>query len=62
MALTAENGWVFSDLELKNGYRKRFTDFTVKPLPPPMPHYFATARKGEEGPGHLPEARCSDIH
>jgi len=46
MALTAENGWVFSDLELKEWLQEAgFTDFAAKPLPPPMPHSFATARK-----------------
>jgi hypothetical protein len=46
MALTAENGWVFSDLELKEWLEEAgFVEFTVKPLPPLMPHWFATARK-----------------
>jgi 3-hydroxy-5-methyl-1-naphthoate 3-O-methyltransferase len=46
MALTAENGWVFSDLELKGWLEEAgFVDFTAKPLPPPMPHCFASARK-----------------
>lgn len=46
MALTAENGWVFSDKELKNWLKEaNFTDFKVKPLLPPMPHWLASARK-----------------
>ena len=46
MALTAENGWVFSDAELKEWLEETgFVDFTVKSLPPPMPHWFATVRK-----------------
>jgi len=46
MALTAQNGWVFSDRELE-GWRGEagFTDFQCAPLPPPMPHWLATARK-----------------
>lgn len=46
MALTTENGWVFSDAELAGWLEEAgFTDCVVKPLPPPMPHSFATARK-----------------
>jgi ubiquinone/menaquinone biosynthesis C-methylase UbiE len=46
MALTAENGWVFSDAELKEWLEEAgFVDFAIKPLPPPMPHWFATAGK-----------------
>jgi SAM-dependent methyltransferase len=46
MALTTENGWVFSDMELKHWLQEAgFTDCTVRPLPPPMPHSFASARK-----------------
>lgn len=46
MALTTENGWVFADSELTGWMQEAgFTDCTVKPLPPPMPHWFATARK-----------------
>jgi SAM-dependent methyltransferase len=46
MALTTENGWVFSDAEL-GGWLKEtgFCDFSVKPLAPPMPHWLACARK-----------------
>lgn len=46
MALTTENGWVFSDAELTEWLQQAgFIDIIVKPLPPPMPHSFATARK-----------------
>lgn len=46
MALTTDNGWVFSDAELKQWLLEAgFSDFTVSPLPPPMPHFLATARK-----------------
>jgi len=46
MALTTENGWVFADSELTGWLQEAgFTDVQVKPLPPPMPHSFATARK-----------------
>jgi len=46
MALTTDNGWVFSDSELTQWMHEAgFTDISVKPLPPPMPHSFATARK-----------------
>ncbi len=48
MALTTENGWVFSDEELKGWLTEAgFSGFSVKPLPPPMPHWLATALKGE---------------
>jgi SAM-dependent methyltransferase len=46
MALTKENGWVFSDEELRGWMKEAgFQDFTVKPLPPPAPHWMASARK-----------------
>jgi ubiquinone/menaquinone biosynthesis C-methylase UbiE len=46
MALTAENGWVFSDAELKEWLQEAgFADCKIKSLPPPMPHSFAAARK-----------------
>lgn len=46
MALTTENGWVFSDRDLRDWMEEAgFTDFSVKPLPPPMPHWLAVARK-----------------
>jgi len=46
MALTAEHGWVFSDTDLKSWLEDAgFADFDVKPLPPPMPHWIARAKK-----------------
>lgn len=46
MALTTEHGWVFADTELIGWLQEAgFVDCTVKPLPPPMPHSFASARK-----------------
>lgn len=46
MALTTENGWVFSDDSLKAWLAGAgFTDFQVRPLPAPMPHWLASATK-----------------
>ena len=46
MALTKEHGWVFSDVELKGWMEEAgFQDLTVKPLPPPAPHWMASGRK-----------------
>jgi len=46
MALTTDNGWVFSDTELKGWLQEAgFVDCVIKPLPSPMPHSFATAIK-----------------
>lgn len=46
MALTTDNGWVFSDRELQGWMEQAgFVDFRVKPLAPPMPHWLAIARK-----------------
>ena len=46
MALTKEHGWVFSDAELKQWVTEvGFRDFNVRPLPPPMPHWLASAKK-----------------
>ncbi len=46
MALTTENGWVFSADELKGWLEAAgFVDFEVRPLPPPLPHWLAKARK-----------------
>jgi ubiquinone/menaquinone biosynthesis C-methylase UbiE len=46
MALTTENGWVFSSAELKGWLEEAgFVDFEVGPLPPPLPHWLAKARK-----------------
>lgn len=51
MALTAENGWVFSNTDLKEWLQNAgFENFKCSPLPPPMPHWLATARKAEESP------------
>ncbi len=44
MALTTEDGWVFSDRELSGWLSTAgFTDIEIEPLPPPMPHWLATA-------------------
>lgn len=46
MALTTENGWVFSSRELEAWMAEAgFADTTVQPLPPPMPHWLATATR-----------------
>ena len=46
MALTTEHGWVFSEEELKDWLLEAgFEDFSCRPLPPPMPHWLALARK-----------------
>lgn len=46
MALTTENGWVFSGEELRGWLKAAgFRDIRVMPLPPPMPHWLASARK-----------------
>jgi len=46
MALTTENGWVFSDRELCAWLDDAgFADPLVRPVPPPMPHWLAVARK-----------------
>jgi ubiquinone/menaquinone biosynthesis C-methylase UbiE len=46
MALTTEDGWVFSDSEIEEWLTEAgFTDFSVAQLPPPMPHSLAIARK-----------------
>lgn len=46
MALTTENGWVFSDEELKGWMTAAgLVDFSVSPIPPPMPHALAKAVK-----------------
>jgi len=46
MALTTENGWVFSDHELAGWLASSgFTKFSCCPLSPPMPHWLASARK-----------------
>jgi cyclopropane fatty-acyl-phospholipid synthase-like methyltransferase len=46
MALTTENGWVFSSEELRGWLEEAgFRDFEVRPLPAPLPHWLAKARK-----------------
>ena len=46
MALTTPNGWVFSDAELKGWFEDAgFRKFACRPLPPPMPHWLASAIK-----------------
>lgn len=46
MALTTENGWVFSDGELKGWLREAgFTPGETQQVPPPMPHWLVTAVK-----------------
>ena len=46
MALTTENGWVFSDEELKGWMREAgFEPGETCPVPPPMPHWLVTAIK-----------------
>ena len=46
MALTAKSGWVFSSAELGGWLEAAgFTDYAVSPLPPPIPHWMASARK-----------------
>jgi cyclopropane fatty-acyl-phospholipid synthase-like methyltransferase len=46
MALTTEHGWVFSEDEIRGWLLEAgFEDFSCRPLPPPMPHWLAWARK-----------------
>lgn len=46
MALTTNNGWVFSSDDLEGWLAQiGFEGFSCRPLPPPMPHWLATARK-----------------
>lgn len=46
MALTTENGWVFSDEELEGWLREAgFDRIEINPLPPPTPHWLARAYK-----------------
>ncbi|MBN2532112.1 MAG: methyltransferase domain-containing protein [Spirochaetales bacterium] len=46
MALTTENGWVFSDAELKGWLESAgFRNFQVKQFPKPMMHWLAWAEK-----------------
>lgn len=47
MALTTENGWVFSDEELKTWLAEAgFEPGEAHPVPPPMPHWILSAVKG----------------
>ena len=46
MALTTENGWVFSDAELKGWMREAgFEPEETLTAPPPMPHWLVKAKK-----------------
>ena len=46
MALTTQNGWVFSSEELRGWFEEAgFREFEVRPLPAPLPHWLAKARK-----------------
>ena len=46
MALTTPHGWVFSEDELRAWLIEAgFSNFDCRPLPPPMPHWLATAWK-----------------
>ena len=46
MALTTENGWVFSDEELKGWMREAGLEpGETRSVPPPMPHWLVTAEK-----------------
>ena len=46
MALTTAHGWVFSDVELAGWLREAgFQNFACRTLPPPMPHWLASAHK-----------------
>ena len=46
MALTTDNGWVFSDEEMMGWLRTAgFEACETRPVPPPMPHWLVSARK-----------------
>jgi predicted O-methyltransferase YrrM len=46
MALTTDDGWVFSEEDLEGWLADAgFRDFSSRPMPPPMPHRLAWARK-----------------
>lgn len=46
MSLTTQNGWVFADTELKAWMTETgFKNFNCSPIPPPMPHWLASAEK-----------------
>jgi len=47
MALTTDNGWVFSYQELESWLREAgFDRIEINPLPPPTPHWLARAYRG----------------
>lgn len=49
MALTTENGWVFSDAELKGWLKEAgFEPGPTVAVPPPMPHWLVIAEKSEK--------------
>ena len=46
MALTTDNGWVFSDAELSGWLKEAgFAECSVRPVPAPMPHWLMSASK-----------------
>jgi 3-hydroxy-5-methyl-1-naphthoate 3-O-methyltransferase len=46
MAMTTPHGWVFSEDELRGWLEEAgFGSFTCRPVPPPMPHWLASARR-----------------
>lgn len=46
MALTTDNGWVFSDKEIVGWLKEAgFHSIMVDPIPPPMPHWLVVAHK-----------------
>ena len=46
MALTARNGWVFSDRDIRGWLTEAgFLPGETRPLPPPMPHWLIEAKK-----------------
>ncbi len=48
MALTTNNGWVFSDSEMTDWLTDAgFVDCRRRAMPPPMPHWLVSARKPE---------------
>lgn len=53
MALTTDNGWVFSTDELQEWMTAAgLVDFTCAPIPPPMPHFLAKATRPIEKARH----------
>jgi hypothetical protein len=46
MALSTDDGWVFSDEDLRGWLEQAgFGEYVCRPLPPPLPHWLATATK-----------------